>query len=170
MRDEFPADAIERITVTVTPTVEKMCRGKSVGTVVDAQMSLPYAVAIGALYGGAGIDLFEEDVRQRPEVRRLMERIDVAAGEGLPSNVAARVEILARDGRSATQAIDVPLGSPGNALSQEQLLAKFHSLATPVIGAARAQTLEQRIMKLGAVATAAGLGDAACNINDTRTP
>ena len=170
LRDEFPADTIERVTVTVTPTVQKMCQGKGVGTVVDAQMSLPYAVAIASLHGGAGIDLFEERVRLDPEVRRLMQRIEVEAGDGLPSNVAARVSMTARDGRSATRAIDLPLGSPGNALPQAQLLAKFHSLAAPVIGAAQAQALEQRIMTLGTVAGAAGLGEATRHSANPRTP
>ena len=170
LRDDFPADAIERVTVTVTPTVERMCRGKSVGTIVDAQMSLPYAIAIASLHGGAGIELFADHVRLGPEVRQLMERIDVQAGEGLPSNVAARVSMSSRDGRSATRAIDVPLGSPGNALPQEQLLAKFHSLAAPVIGGARAQALAQRIMQMGTAAPAAGLGEATRNLPDTRTP
>jgi 2-methylcitrate dehydratase PrpD len=158
LRGEFPAEGIERITVTVTPTVEKMCRNKEVATVVDAQMSLPYAVAIAALHGGAGIELFSEMTRASGDVRAFMERTMVEADTSLPSNVAARVRIVARDGRSQQLAIDVPLGSPGNALPQEQLLQKYRSLAAPAIGAAAAQALETRILALGSNAPAADLG------------
>ncbi|HVZ45172.1 MAG TPA: MmgE/PrpD family protein [Ramlibacter sp.] len=161
LRGDFPAETIERITVTVTPTVEKMCRNKHVATVVDAQMSLPYAVAIALLHGGAGIDLFDEATRSSAGVRALMERVDVEAAETLPSNVAARVRIASHDGRSARLAVDVPLGSPGNALPQAQLLEKYRSLAAPVLGALRARALEERIMALGSASTAATAATAA---------
>jgi hypothetical protein len=44
-------------------------------------------------------------------------------------------------------------------LPQSQLLAKYRALAAPVLGESAAQALEQRIMRLGGVRSAAGLGE-----------
>lgn len=163
LRADFPAQALERITVTVTPTVQKMCANRHVATLVDAQMSLPYALAISSLHGGAGIELFAEANRRDPAVHALMACVEVRAEAGLPSNVAARLHVQARDGRGAGMAIDVPLGSPGNPLPDAQLLQKYRALAAPVLGASRAQALESRIMALGHGSSTAGLAALAHN-------
>ncbi|MFT3820938.1 MAG: MmgE/PrpD family protein [Rubrivivax sp.] len=159
LRERFPAPEVERITVHVTPTVERMCRNRNVATLVDAQMSLPYAVAVALLHGGAGIERYSEASRRSPAVHAAMDRVEVAADASRPSNVAARVHIAARDGRSADLAVDVPLGSPGNALPDGQLLAKYRSLAAPAIGEAPARALEERILALGGSRPAADLAD-----------
>ena len=168
LRTEFAPAAIERIEVFVTPTVDKMCRGTSVATLVDAQMSLPYAVAIASLFGDAGIDLFAERVRNDRDVHALMERVGIRSDTTLPSNVAARVNIKVRDGRSQSLAIDVPLGSPGNELPQDRLMAKFHALADPVLGPTRARALADRILGLGSDRPAAGIEALLFNETDTR--
>lgn len=149
LRSELPVDEFETIIVSVTPTVEKMCRGKEVNTFVDAQMSLPYAVAVAALQGGASVDLFQERYRRDRRIQTMMQRVQVQTDAALPSNVAARLTIRSKSGRTLSLAVDVPLGSPGNPIPQEGLLAKFHSLADDVLGKARADALAQRVMRLG---------------------
>lgn len=157
LRSEVDAMAIEAMTVDVTPTVEKMCRGKTIDSFVDAQMSLPYAVAVAALHGDADLPRFDPAHRGSAALRQLMDRVQVRADSSLPSNVAARLALRTRDGRELARAVDVPLGSPTNPLPQDRLSAKFHSLAGPVLGAVPAQALEQRIMGLGGRQAAAGL-------------
>lgn len=170
LRSEIAASEIESMTIDVTPTVNKMCSGKIVETFVDAQMSLPYTAAVAALHGGADIDHFQDNYRRDERVRNLLQRVRLRPDTSLPSNVAARVSIVARDGREVSLAVDVPLGSPGNPLPQAQLLAKFHSLADPVLGAGGAIALEKRILQLGGGRRASGLSALARNTSQTRNP
>lgn len=149
LRSEFQVDHLSAVTVTVTSTVEKMCRSKDIETFVDAQMSLPYAVAVAALHGAASVDLFDAAHRSDPRIRALAQRVELRIDDTLPSNVAARVAVACRDGRHLELAIDVPLGSPGNPLPQDELLAKFHALADGVLGPERARELAQRTLRLG---------------------
>jgi len=159
LRADLPVKDIDHLTVTVTPTVEKMCGNKNVASLIDAQMSLPFAIAIALLYGDASIDRFSDVQRTNPNVRALMARIEVLADASLTSNVASRLSITTRNGRTRELAIDVPLGSPDNVLPQSLLLQKYHCLVTPVIGDLRAHALAQRIMALGAERVAVSLDD-----------
>lgn len=149
LRREMPVEDVASVVVSVTPTVEKMCRGKEIRTFVDAQMSLPYAIAVAFTHGAAGADLFDAEHRQQEQIRHVMDRVEVRAIDGLPSNVAARLEVRGTSGSVRSMAVDVPLGSPGNPLPQQALMAKFHSLADAVLGTNGAAALEERILKLG---------------------
>lgn len=149
LEGKIAPDELEAIEIGVTATVEKMCGGKSVRTFVDAQMSLPYACSVALLHGAADVGLFDAAHREDARVRRLMDRVQVRAVNDLPSNVAARVGLRLRSGAVRTLAVDVPLGSPGNALPDDALLAKYHGLADAVIGAGPATRLAERIQNLG---------------------
>ncbi|MDM0071612.1 MmgE/PrpD family protein [Variovorax sp. J31P207] len=150
LRGRFATSEVSSITVTVTPTVSRMCGNKAIGSFVDAQMSLPYAVAIAALHGAADLGRFDEAHRRDPAVNALMQKVEVIGGTTLPSNVAARLAVHTDSGLVHERAIDVPLGSPGNPLSDGSLLAKYHSLADPMLGRQRADALADRVLHLGA--------------------
>lgn len=157
LRERLAAAEVETVAVEVTATVEKMCRGKDVRNFVDAQMSLPYAVSVAWIHGAANVDQFDEDTRRDPRVRAMMDRVQVTAIDGLPSNVAARVNARTRDGAQHALAIDVPLGSPGNPLTQDALERKFHSMADRVLGRAAAEALATAVSRLGDHGDAADL-------------
>ena len=52
------------------------------------------------------------------------------------------------DGRKFTSQIDYPKGSIQNPMNDQELLAKFTSLATPVIGTTRATGLAIAVMNI----------------------
>ncbi|MDB5819971.1 MAG: 2-methylcitrate dehydratase PrpD [Rhizobacter sp.] len=149
LRDEWPAPRIHQVTVTVTPTVARMCGGTAVDTFVDAQMSLPYAVAIAALYGSADASMFDAGHRADSALRDFMARVGIEEDTTLPSNVAARVTLVDGNGNRQERSIDVPLGSPGNPLSDAMLRYKYDALATPVLGPEGAATLADAVAALG---------------------
>ncbi len=93
----------------------------------EAKFSLPWTLAALILDGRVTIDTFHPDRLDRPEVRRLAERIQV---RGYPSPVAAadspgRVTITFDDGRAITGAVPTSTGGPDTPLSDTELVAKF---------------------------------------------
>jgi 2-methylcitrate dehydratase PrpD len=92
--------------------------------IVEAQFALPYLIAAALVHGRVGI----AEVADIHNVQVL----DVAAritGVAVEQDTSCGVTITLRDGRTATATIGLPLGSPGNRLSTEQLTMKFADCA-----------------------------------------
>ncbi|MBE8516996.1 MmgE/PrpD family protein [Amycolatopsis sp. H6(2020)] len=112
------------------------------GSFIDAQMSLPYAVAVTLLDGQSGLAQFDAAHRTSPAVAELAARVEVVADAGLdaryPAERPARVTVL-RDGRPPLcREVGQPRGEPSRPLDDDELTAKFRLLADPVLGADRA--------------------------------
>jgi 2-methylcitrate dehydratase PrpD len=114
-------------------------------SVVEAQFSMPFGAAVALLFGSAGIDQFSEENARSDEVRRMMRRVEVNADEMLeekfPAEWPARARIDLTDGRRLEKYVEHPKGDPGNPLSWEELIAKFKSLAIPIVSSARADEI-----------------------------
>ncbi|MGL4286226.1 MAG: MmgE/PrpD family protein [Phreatobacter sp.] len=157
LRRDLPADSVAGIEVGVHPTIVRMCGGTSVASLVDAQMSLPYAVAVAWLHGDASLPSFADDVRASPEVADWLTRIRVVHDPAVDSNIAARLTVAPRRGAPRTLRIDIPAGSWDRPLPDGALIGKYRGLATPVLGAARAADLEALVLALGPGADCATL-------------
>ena len=91
---------------------------------------------------------FSDEVRQSDAVAELMPRMTVVADPAISSNVAARIAIRTRDGAVHECRIDSPLGSWDRPLPDDELIAKFRSLALPVLGTERMAKLEGKVLAL----------------------
>ena len=149
LRGHISAEAVETVEVGVHATVLRMCGGTRIASLVDAQMSLPYAVTVAWLYGDAGLASFAQEVREAPRTIQWLRRVRVVHDAAAPSNTAARVTVTARDGAAETVRVDVPLGSWNRPLPDEALRGKFDGLAGSVLGAVRTRALGDRVMALG---------------------
>lgn len=146
---DIPAADVERVTVHVTETILRMCGGYSIQSLVDAQMSLPYAIAVAWLTGEADLACFQPPVRGSEPVADFMKRIEIVVDPEIDSNLAAFLRVTRRNGRVVEDRIDVPAGSWNNPLADVALIAKYRSLADPVIGVEAAGALHRRIFALG---------------------
>jgi len=144
------AATIERIEARVHPTVVRMCGAVDVNTLLDAQMSLPYVVGVALVHGAADLPMFAEEVRRDPEVRTQAQRVRVVASRDPISNVGAELVLALRGGGERRLRIDVPAGSATNPLPDAAVIAKYRSLATPVIGKTAACALQEAVLGLGA--------------------
>lgn len=132
-------------------------------TVMEAQFSLPFAVAAALKYGAIGLETFEREQMEDAEVQELSTRVsvevDAAAQSSYPSDRAAQVTITTHSGREFSQRVSQPLGEPDNPLSDAEIESKFRKLALPVLGSQRVDAaLEQcwRGSDLTAVTSALG--------------
>lgn len=122
-------------------------------TVVDAQFSAPYSVAVACLERKAFLDEFSEAAIQRRDVRDLLEKITIRhepeCDRFFPEAWPARVTITMIDGQKYTREIKYAKGDPENQLSWEELLAKFNALVPEDrLAAERKDQLIETLMSL----------------------
>jgi 2-methylcitrate dehydratase PrpD len=147
-----PADAVDRITVTVNPDNLDVCGIPRPRTGLETKFSLTGTTAFTIL----GIDTsdpasFVDDRAREQRVTAMIERITVATDSSLRTT-QARVEIVA-DGRPRVAEHDT--GVPATDLDAQgaKLRAKFSNLVGPFLGA-DAKALAERVEQLAALPSA----------------
>jgi len=148
MRGRTADEAVD-IEVGVTPTVARMCASRTISSLVDAQMSLPYALSVAWLQGAADLPQFSDEVRGSAAVKDWLQRVRVTADPALPNNVAAHVAIRTLSGRIYEERVDSPIGSWDRPLPDDELRAKYCSLAVPVLGEEQARRLADGVFAIG---------------------
>jgi 2-methylcitrate dehydratase PrpD len=143
---------IERIRVGSYRAAKEVSGYESPATPAEARFSLKYVVASALTHGSVRLAAFEPARMNDPATRELMARIEVSIDPELdaafPKQRAARVEIVARDGRRESHLQPTRIGDPDAPLSDAQLEAKFLELAAPVLGEAAARELLARLWRL----------------------
>jgi 2-methylcitrate dehydratase PrpD len=143
-----PSD-VDAVEIGAHQTVVRMCGGKEINTLVDAQMSLPYAVAVALIHGAADLPMFAERARNDPAVLAQVHRIAVIEDTAAPGNVAANVSLRLFNGEVRRRRIDVPIGSAARPLPDEAVRAKYRTLTEPILGREAATALEDAVWSLG---------------------
>lgn len=114
--------------------------GTDVDTTLQAQLSVPYAVAVALTRGAPTLADFDADARGDATVRALTGTVSVStdpdADAAYPhSGRPARTTVELTGGRTHTTWVQHPYGEPANPLSDEALEDKVRGLCDPVIGA-----------------------------------
>jgi 2-methylcitrate dehydratase PrpD len=163
--NDIDFEDIERIVVhTASTVIREMTnppeRKVSPRTSVDAQLSLPYAVAVMAVRGKALVDEFIDDAIADPKVRDLARRVDWVADPEIdrswPNADPSTVSVVLRDGREFTAAVAGAKGSLEVPMTPTELTEKFMDLASPVIGERKARNVAgmvERVETLGDISS-----------------
>jgi 2-methylcitrate dehydratase PrpD len=100
-------------------------------TLLDAQYSLPYCVAVRAVLGPDALLPLTHDILGRPDLAVVAERVslhlDPALDRRFPDETPARVVLHTAAGRFE-RLVEAPTGEPSNPLSREGLRAKFRTV------------------------------------------
>jgi 2-methylcitrate dehydratase PrpD len=143
---------IERVRVGTYRAGLEVAHYEDPHTPAEARFSLKYVVAYPLAHGSVRLAAFEPPRLADALTREVMRRVDVAIDPELdatfPGQRAARVSIVARDGRRAEHLQPTRKGDPDAPLSDPELEAKYLELAAPVVGDARARELLARIWRL----------------------
>jgi 2-methylcitrate dehydratase PrpD len=123
-------------------------------TVVAAQFSIPFALALALSYRQLNPAQVSERNLRDPGLLQLARKVEVTVDQELnrlyPTQTAARVTIETSRGRFQDR-VDSPRGSPDNPLTEDELLAKFHVLAAPVVGDHGADRIRDAVLGLPAL-------------------
>ncbi len=135
-RRHAPAlDAINAIHVARHPDWAHYHQNRAPRTYHEAQVSLPYSVAIALKDGQALLAQYADARLQEPDLQRLMGLTTFSTDASLPRGVSCRITITMADGRNLVSQVDDPKGSIGNPMSDDEISGKFSDLAGPVVGA-----------------------------------
>jgi len=128
-----------------------------------AQMSFPFVIATALLRGRVGLADFGAGQRADPAVLALTPRIhveiDAACDADYPRRRAARLALITRDGRRFERYVPEPYGGVSNPLDDAGISDKFLGLATPVLGAARAEAALEQLWRIDRLADVAPLAE-----------
>jgi 2-methylcitrate dehydratase PrpD len=148
-RTHAPApEAIGSILVKRHPDWSEYHRNAAPRTYHEAQVSLPYSVAVALIEGGALLGQYTDRKLKNPAVRRLMGITKVETDATLPRGVSCHMTLTLASGERFTAQVDHPKGSIENPMSDGELKRKFESLALPVIGAAHVAAIADRVANL----------------------
>jgi 2-methylcitrate dehydratase PrpD len=117
-----------------------------------AQYSLSFAVAAQAVYGKIGLGQVAGDGLGAPAVLAMIDRITVAESDAhnatFPHTRDADVQITLKDGRTFDSGLVHARGGSERPMGEDEIIAKFHEFAAPVLGDIRARAIEDAVMGL----------------------
>jgi 2-methylcitrate dehydratase PrpD len=146
--------AVSKVVVRGSGTHVRQLGKQDVKTTLDAQMSLPYSIAVALTAGSAMIDEYTADALRRPDVRDLAKRVHVVHEPSVADGEEPYVDVELADGRTLGDRVPVARGDHTNPLSEDELRAKFRATAGLALGREQVAQLER------AIAGAAELADA----------
>jgi 2-methylcitrate dehydratase PrpD len=147
-RDKPSLDRIRSIVVRRHPDWAHYHQNKAPRTYHEAQVSLPYSVAIALIEGKALLAQYSDRKLKQPAIKRLMELTRIDTDASLPRGVSCHMTMTMKSGDEYVSQVDYPKGSIENPMSDDELRAKFESLAGPVLGDKRANALARQVQNV----------------------
>lgn len=147
----LPLDEISRVEVQ-TYKAAAVLDERQPETMLDAQFSIPYCVALAIderrPIEPLSIRDFEPDRISDPELRRITQAVavdvDEASEAAFPAKRLTTVTVVDTRGNAFRQSVEHPRGMPENPLSSSELRAKYRGLAQAAIGD-RAKDVEELV-------------------------
>jgi 2-methylcitrate dehydratase PrpD len=132
-------------------------------THVDAQFSLPWAIAVAICKNRGGLDEFGMGMLKDAEVLALAEKViwelDAAAETMYPKAYPATLMAELNDGRMLRAHVDYPKGDPESPATKEEILAKFHALTGKLLDKRKREKIIDMVNHLDEAANIAELAD-----------
>ena len=158
---------IHRVTVRSMAPLVQWFQIRRPATMVDAEFSVPHAVAMTVL-GRRRTDWWRDENRSDPDVLALMDRVaveldpsaqDEYAWHRDSARIPATVTIDTARGRFERSRQETH-GGPGDPMTWREIEEKFRELAEPLIGERRASAVLDMVMELESLDSTARLGAA----------
>ncbi|HHY95515.1 MAG TPA: MmgE/PrpD family protein, partial [Firmicutes bacterium] len=154
---EHPLDPawVERVLVETSSTVVDGYAQPNhyrLNSPVDAQFSLPYAVAAMIRWGRALPAEFGERALDDKEVRNLTARVQCRSAEDIdrewPGRDRARVTLYLRDGTVLTRQAECPKGELERPLTRAEIVQKYRELSSYVLSPEQVAKVEEMCLRV----------------------
>jgi 2-methylcitrate dehydratase PrpD len=142
--NNISVDDIESITIYTNQTAYNKCASNPAKyrptNVVDAQFSLPFAVALAAVKGNISLSDYSDNSFKDEEIIRIMDKVVIKVDERLnklPGMIVPNIISIKTINRGEfSKQLDSVKGSPNNPMSLEECIEKFNgcvkSTAKPI--------------------------------------
>lgn len=125
---------------------------KRIDNLLDAQMSLPYGVAVAFITGDASLDAFDPTNAERDDVAELMQRVSVYATDEMEAKYSetrpATVFVETEDGKRYERLVEYPHGAAESPLTSEEVSDKFRDLSSASLGRAEQDAVINAVLRL----------------------
>ncbi len=132
-------------------------------THVDAQFSLPYAIAVALCKNRSGVDEFRKEVLGDPDVLALVDKVtwevDPEAEKVYPKAYPTTVVATLYDGRTFESHFKYPKGDPENPASMEEIVNKFTLLTQKYVDQKKRKQIVDEFNRLEKIDDISVLGD-----------
>jgi 2-methylcitrate dehydratase PrpD len=142
------AEDVERVELRVHPLVLELTGKKEPQDGLQGKFSVYHGFAAGLVFGRASETEYEDGIVTRDDLVQLRRKVNATIDDRI-DEAAADVTVILKDGRTEHVLVEHAIGSLERPMSDKDLEAKFHSLADPVIGAAKAQAAIEACWTLG---------------------
>jgi 2-methylcitrate dehydratase PrpD len=148
---EEPLSAVVAITVHRHPAWAHYHQNANPTTYHEAQVSLPYSVAVALLEGGALLSQYQPEKLRDPDITRLARMVTIVPDPSLPRGVSCLMTLEVQSGAVYRSQVDHPRGSIANPMTADDMNNKVHLLADDVIGRTSVNTLIDMVRNLDSV-------------------
>jgi 2-methylcitrate dehydratase PrpD len=145
-----PLSSVKAITIRRHPAWAHYHLNAAPKTYHEAQVSLPYSVAVALIDGAALLQQYRDERLADPDVLRLSKLVKVVPDDRLPRGVSCLMTLETGSGAVHRSQVDHPRGSIANPMTPDEMHDKVHGLADGVIGRAAVTEL---IDTVGHIAT-----------------
>ncbi len=139
-QNRFELKDIMEIDAYVPPSLLNVTFHHNPSTNLEAKFSLEYCISSALIFGRVGIDQFEGDSVENPEVRGLMRRVKIIPEPEMESSARekgvlspARVHLRLRDGKEFSEMVWEAKGGPSNPMSRDEIRDKFKRCARGIL-------------------------------------
>lgn len=153
IRNKFPLNIanIKEVGVRRHPAWVKYHGTLVPKTFHEAQMSLPYSVAVALIEGNALLDQYSGGRLQDPKVIDLCQKFKITSDASLPRGVSVAMTIIMKDNTEYQAQVDYPKGSLENPMTDQEHENKFRMLAAHVLPIQKIDQVIQIVNKLEGV-------------------
>jgi 2-methylcitrate dehydratase PrpD len=142
------AEDIERVELKVHSLVLELTGNKEPQDGLQGKFSVYHGFAAGLIFGRAGEAEYDDRIVTREDMVALRRKV-VATVDDSIHEASADVTTVLKDGRREHVFVKHAIGSLERPMTDRDLEGKFHTLADPVIGKAKADALIDACWKLG---------------------
>jgi 2-methylcitrate dehydratase PrpD len=166
LRERLDGRTIERIDIRVGDVIYHHGWWAPVRplTAIGGQMNIGYATAVTLLDGIALPEQFTAKRLDADDVWRLLDRTRVELDRSIDElprteRFQTHLTLTFSDGSQETASVNAPHGNPLDPVTNDEVIAKFHSLAARVMPANRAAAIERAVLGLSGADEVAPLVD-----------
>ena len=127
------AEDVEKVDVGTSRNMPNALIHHHPTTGLQAKFSMEFCMAILLLYGKADQTIYTDAVANRPEVKKMVERVhfyaDAEAEKAGYDKMTTIIRITFKDGRTVSGRADFGKGSPADPMSYDEVAEKFHGCA-----------------------------------------
>jgi 2-methylcitrate dehydratase PrpD len=114
----------------------------------EAQVSLPFSVAVSLVEGKAFLEQYSDERLNDPLIQKLSEMVRIQTLDRLPREVSCRVAVKLEDGSEHVSQVDYPKGSMQNPMTIEEKREKFKNLSSGVLNEEERKRVEEAIFEI----------------------